>query len=179
MKAIIMAGGFGTRLRPLTINTPKPMVPVGNLPIMEHVVSLLVKHNITDITALLYFQADKIKNYFKDGSAFGVTMHYAVPDDDYGTAGAVRYAVGDPDEPVLIISGDLITDFNLSEALAWHNEKKSDATILLTRVENPLAYGIVITDDAGKIVRFLEKPTWRSEERRVGKECRSRWSPYH
>ncbi len=160
MKAIIMAGGFGTRLRPLTINTPKPMVPVGNLPIMEHVVSLLAKHNITDITSLLYFQADKIKNYFKDGSAFGVTMHYVIPDDDYGTAGAVRYAVGDSTEPVLIISGDLITDFDLSEALAWHNEKKSDATILLTRVENPLAYGIVITDDSGKIVRFLEKPTW-------------------
>ncbi len=160
MKAIIMAGGFGTRLRPLTINTPKPMVPIGNLPIMEHVVSLLLKHNITEITSLLYFQADKIKNYFKDGSSFGVTMNYAIPNDDYGTAGAVRYAVGNPDEPVLIISGDLITDFDLTEALKWHNEKKSDATLLLTRVENPIAYGIVITDDSGRIVRFLEKPTW-------------------
>ncbi len=160
MKAIIMAGGFGTRLRPLTINTPKPMVPIGNLPIMEHVVSLLSKHNITDITSLLYFQADKIKDYFKDGSAFGVNMSYAVPDDDYGTAGAVRYAVGDTTEPVLIISGDLITDFDLSEALRWHKEKKADATLILTRVENPIAYGIVITDDSGQIVRFLEKPTW-------------------
>lgn len=160
MKAIIMAGGFGTRLRPLTINTPKPMVPVGNLPIMEHVVSLLSKHNITDITSLLYFQADNIKDYFKDGSAFGVSMNYTIPDDDYGTAGAVRYAVGEPNEPVLIISGDLITDFDLSEALKWHKKKKSDATLLLTRVENPLAYGIVITDDSGKIDRFLEKPTW-------------------
>ncbi len=160
MKAIIMAGGFGTRLRPLTINTPKPMVPIGNLPIMEHVVSLLAKHNITEITSLLYFQADKIKDYFKDGSKFGVTMNYAIPDDDYGTAGAVKYAVGDTDEPVLIISGDLITDFNLSKALAWHKDKKSEATLLLTRVENPIAYGIVITDDSGKIDRFLEKPTW-------------------
>ncbi len=160
MKAIIMAGGFGTRLRPLTINTPKPMVPIGNLPIMEHVVSLLAKHNITEITSLLYFQADKIKDYFKDGSKFGVTMNYAIPDDDYGTAGAVKYAVGDTDEPVLIISGDLITDFNLTEALAWHKDKKSEATLLLTRVENPIAYGIVIIDDSGKIDRFLEKPTW-------------------
>ena len=160
MKAIIMAGGFGTRLRPLTINTPKPMVPIGNLPIMEHVVSLLSQHNITDITSLLYFQADKIKNYFKDGASFGVQMSYAVPDDDIIITGSVRYAIGEPTEPVIIISGDLITDFNLSEALAWHQEKKSEATLLLTRVENPLAYGIVITDDDGRIVRFLEKPTW-------------------
>ncbi len=160
MKAIIMAGGFGTRLRPLTINIPKPMVPIGNLPMMEHVVSLLKQHNITDITSLLYFQSDTIRDYFKDGSAFGVDMKYAKPDDDYGTAGAVRYALGDAEEPVLIISGDLLTDFDLSEAIAWHNEKQSEATLLLTRMENPLAYGIVITDNDGRIVRFLEKPTW-------------------
>ena len=160
MKAIIMAGGFGTRLRPLTIHTPKPMVPIVNIPIMEHVVSLLNKHHITDITSVLYFQADKIKNHFKDGSQFGVNMRYAKPDDDYGTAGAVKYAVGHCDEPIIIISGDLITDFNLTEAINWHNDKNADATILLTRVENPLAYGIVITTEDGRIDRFLEKPTW-------------------
>lgn len=160
MRAIIMAGGFGTRLRPLTINVPKPMVPIGNIPIMEHVVMLLKKHNITDITSLLYFQADKIKDHFNDGSSFGVNMSYAKPDDDYGTAGAVRFAVGDTDEPVLIISGDLITDFDLTEAINWHNEKKSEATLLLTHIENPLAYGIVITDNDGRITQFLEKPSW-------------------
>lgn len=160
MKAIIMAGGFGTRLRPLTINIPKPMVPIANLPMMEHVVSLLVKHGITDVTSLLYFQPEKIRNHFKDGSAFGVNMEYVQPDDDYGTAGAVRYALSDPNEPVLIISGDLLTDFDLSEAIRWHAEKKADATLLLTRMENPLAYGIVITDESGRIVRFLEKPSW-------------------
>ncbi len=160
MKAIVMAGGFGTRLRPLTINRPKPMVPICNLPMMEHVVKLLVTHGITDVTALVYFQADTIRNYFADGSAFGVTMTYVHPEDDYGTAGAVRYAVGDPTEPVLIISGDLITDFNLSEAIGWHQERQSAATILLTRMENPLAYGIVITDEQGRITRFLEKPSW-------------------
>ena len=88
-----MAGGFGTRLRPLTINLPKPMVPIGNIPIMEHVVSLIAKHGITDITSLLYFQPDEIKNYFGDGSAFGVKMDYCLPDADYGTAGAVRSAI--------------------------------------------------------------------------------------
>lgn len=160
MKAIIMAGGFGTRLRPLTINIPKPMVPIANIPIMEHVVRLLCKHNITDITSLLYFQPETIQNHFKDGSAFGVQMDYVKPDDDYGTAGAVRYALESVTEPVLIISGDLITDFNLSEAVAWHTEKKAEATILLTRMENPLAYGIVITDKDDRIVRFLEKPSW-------------------
>lgn len=160
MKAIIMAGGFGTRLRPLSINIPKPMVPVGNLPIMEHVISLLKKNGITDITALLYFQADDIKNYFKDGGAFGVKMKYIKPDADYGTAGAVRVAMENTEESIIVISGDLITDFNLTEAIKWHREKKSEATILLTRIEDPLPYGIVITDPEGRIVRFLEKPSW-------------------
>ena len=160
MKAIIMAGGFGTRLRPLTINVPKPMAPIGNSPMMEHVLSLLVKHGITDITSLLYFQPDKIKDYFGDGSAFGVDMKYILPDEDYGTAGAVRYAMADANEPVLVISGDLVTDFDLTEAIKWHRQKKAEATLLLTRMENPLAYGIVISDDDGRIVRFFEKPSW-------------------
>ncbi len=160
MKAIIMAGGFGTRLRPLTINVPKPMSPIGNLPMMEHVVSLLSRHGITDITALLYFQPDSIKNYFGDGSQFGVQLSYAQPDQDYGTAGAVRFALESVREPILIISGDLVTDFNLSEAMEWHKQRNSEATLLLTHMENPLPYGIVITDGEGRISRFLEKPSW-------------------
>ena len=160
MKAIIMAGGFGTRLRPLTINIPKPMAPIGNLPMMEHVVSLLANHGVESITSLLYFQADHIRNYFGDGSSFGVSMDYVQPDDDYGTAGAVRCALETTSEPVLVISGDLVTDFNLSEAIDWHQKNQADATLLLTRRENPLAYGIVITDSDDRIVRFLEKPTW-------------------
>ncbi|MCK4606490.1 MAG: NDP-sugar synthase, partial [candidate division Zixibacteria bacterium] len=160
MKAIIMAGGFGTRLRPLTINLPKPMVPVGNLPMMEHVVSLLARHGVSQITSLLYFQGDRIRDYFKDGSALGVSMDYVETDDDYGTAGAVRYALETALEPTLVISGDLVTDFDLTEAIQWHREKSSQATLLLTRMENPLAYGIVITAGDGRIVRFLEKPSW-------------------
>ena len=160
MRAVIMAGGFGTRLRPLSINIPKPMVPVATLPMMEHVVTLLRQHGLTEITALLYYQPDVIRDYFGDGSRFEVRMSYCLPDDDYGTAGAVRAAVGDTDEEILVISGDLITDFNLTHAIQWHQEKEAEATILLTRAENPLAYGIVITDDNGRIVRFLEKPSW-------------------
>ncbi|MEP0828123.1 MAG: NTP transferase domain-containing protein [bacterium] len=160
MKAIIMAGGFGTRLRPLTINIPKPMVPIGNIPMMEHVVNLLKRNGFDDIISLLFFQAEDIQNYFKDGRKFGVKMEYLQPTEDYGTAGAVRFADSFIDETVLIISGDLITDFDLSRAIEWHHQKKSEATILLTRVENPLPYGIVITDEDGRIVRFLEKPSW-------------------
>ncbi|MCX6829271.1 MAG: sugar phosphate nucleotidyltransferase [candidate division Zixibacteria bacterium] len=160
MKAIIMAGGFGTRLRPLTINIPKPMVPIGNIPMMEHVVNLLKRNGFDDLISLLFFQADEIKNYFKDGRKFGVKMEYLQPTDDYGTAGAVRFADSFIDETVLVISGDLLTDFNLGAAVEWHHKRKSEATILLTRAENPLAYGIVIVDDDGRIVRFLEKPSW-------------------
>lgn len=160
MKAIIMAGGFGTRLRPLTINIPKPMVPIANLPMMEHVVNLLKQHGCTEIMTLLFFQHEIITDHFKDGSKFGVKMEYMLPDQDYGTAGAVRCAADFCDETTMIISGDVLTDFNLTEAMEFHKAKQGDATILLTRLENPLAYGIVITDEDDRIVRFLEKPSW-------------------
>lgn len=155
-----MAGGFGTRLRPLTINIPKPMVPIANLPMMEHVVNLLKQHGCTEIMTLLFFQHEIITDHFKDGSKFGVKMEYMLPDQDYGTAGAVRCAADFCDETTMIISGDVLTDFNLTEAMEFHKAKQGDATILLTRLENPLAYGIVITDEDDRIVRFLEKPSW-------------------
>ncbi len=162
MKGVIMAGGFGTRLKPLTINRPKPMVPVGNRPVMEHIVALLRRHGITDLVSILYFQADQIMDYFGDGSAFGVSMRYARTDADYGTAGAVRYAAEQfPDERALVISGDVLTDFDLNAALAEHEQRAAEATIVLTSVTNPLAFGIVIVDrETGRIERFLEKPTW-------------------
>ncbi|HET9440078.1 MAG TPA: sugar phosphate nucleotidyltransferase [Longimicrobiales bacterium] len=162
MKGVIMAGGFGTRLKPLTINRPKPMVPVANRPIMEHIVELLRRHGITDLISILYFQPNHITSHFGDGSAFGVTMRYVTADADYGTAGAVRNAshlIGD--EPVIVISGDVLTDFDLGAAIAEHQQRQADATIALTSVDNPLAFGIVIVDrHNGRIVRFLEKPTW-------------------
>lgn len=162
MKAIIMAGGFGTRLRPLTLGVPKPMVPVANKPMMEHVVNLLKKYGFDEILSLLYFQPEAITDYFGDGSDFGVKMHYKLAEDDFGTAGSVRNAYEDffENERILIISGDVLTDFDLSSVISFHEDRKADATMVLTQMENPLSYGVVITDHDGKITRFLEKPTW-------------------
>jgi mannose-1-phosphate guanylyltransferase/phosphomannomutase len=159
-KAVIMAGGFGTRLRPLTMDIPKPMVPLLNVPMMEHIVNLLKKHSINDIISLLYFQPEKITSYFKDGSNFGVNMQYVAAEADYGTAGSVKNAYKQLDSRFIIISGDVLTDFDISKAIDFHISKKSKATLLLTRVNQPLQYGIVIVDENGKITQFLEKPSW-------------------
>lgn len=159
-KAIIMAGGFGTRLRPLTMSIPKPMVPILNIPMMGHIVNLLKKHNINDIVSLLYFQPEKIKSYFESGEKFGINMNYVLAQADYGTAGAVKNAYELVQDRFIVISGDVLTDFDLTAALNFHIEKQAIATILLTRVSAPLQYGIVMTDSEGKITRFLEKPSW-------------------
>lgn len=160
MKAVIMAGGFGTRLRPLTCNTPKPMAPVMNKPMMHHIVELLKKHGITEMIATLFYSPEAITNYFGDGSRLGVRMRYVKADADYGTAGSVRNATKDLNERILIISGDVLTDFDLTAAICFHEHKKAKATIVLTHAKNPLAFGVVITADDGKITRFLEKPSW-------------------
>jgi mannose-1-phosphate guanylyltransferase/phosphomannomutase len=160
VKAVVMAGGFGTRLRPLTAHVPKPLVPVGNVPIMEHMVRLLKRHGFTDLCVLLYFLPDTITSYFGDGSRWGVKISYVTPPADLGTAGAVKFAVGDSDEPVLVVSADVLTDVDLAGAAAFHKGRGAEATMVLTRVEQPLAYGIVITDEEGRVLRFLEKPSW-------------------
>ena len=160
-KAVIMAGGFGTRLRPLTIDIPKPMVPLAGSPMMEHIVRLLVRHGMRRMLAVLYFHPDVITTYFGDGSRWGVQMDYVLAAADYGTAGSIKNA----EEHLrsgrfLIISGDVLTDFDLSQAIGYHCSKNATATIVLTRSSNPLHYGIVITDSDGRIRRFLEKPNW-------------------
>jgi mannose-1-phosphate guanylyltransferase/phosphomannomutase len=136
------------------------MIPVANQPLMEYVIYLLRKHKIKDITALLYHQPEIIRNYFGDGKKFGVDLSYVEAKEDYGTAGAVRFAAAGFDEPFLVISADLVTDFNLQDVIKFHQEKKSMATLVLTRVANPLQYGIVITGKDGRIKHFLEKPSW-------------------
>lgn len=160
MKAVIMAGGFGTRLRPLTCNIPKPMVPVVNKPMMEHIVELLRIHGFKDIIATLFYQPEIISGHFGDGKKFGVELHYRKAEADFGTAGSVRNAREMLNERFLIISGDVLTDFDLTSAMRYHQENKAAATILLTRVSNPLQFGVVLTRDDGKITRFLEKPSW-------------------
>lgn len=160
MKAVIMAGGFGTRIHPLTINLPKPMIPLFNRPIMLHTIELLKKYGITELVLVLYYQPEVIKHYFGDGSEFGVQITYVTPLEDFGTAGAVKAAAKHLTERFMIISGDLLTDFDLSQAMAFHDEKKAVATLTLTRVQDPLQFGVVITDKEGRITKFLEKPGW-------------------
>lgn len=160
MQAVIMAGGFGTRLRPLTCNIPKPMTPLLNKPIIEHIINLLKFHKIDDLVLILYHQSEIIRDYFKDGSGFGVKINYIKPDADYGTAGAVHFANELIKGRFIIISGDVVTDFDLTKAIEFHNKKNALATIVLTHAKNPLQFGIVLTDKSGKITTFYEKPTW-------------------
>ncbi len=160
MKAVIMAGGFGTRIQPLTNSIPKPMLPIMNRPMMEHILKKVKSAGITDIVVLLYFKPEVITEYFKDGSDFGVNITYVKPDDDYGTAGAVKKAEKYLDETFLVVSGDLVTDFDFKEIIGYHQVKNSKLTITLTSVEDPLQFGVVITDKEGRILRFLEKPGW-------------------
>ncbi|MBI2710219.1 MAG: NTP transferase domain-containing protein [Actinobacteria bacterium] len=160
MKAVIMAGGEGTRLRPLTSNAPKPMLPLANRPMMEHIVNLLKVHGFDDIVVTVAFLANQIRTYFGDGSEFGVRMVYATEEEPLGTAGSVRNAMDELDERFLVISGDVLTDIDLGSVLAFHEKRQALATIGLVSVENPLEFGIVITRDDGSIERFLEKPTW-------------------
>ena len=155
-----MAGGEGTRLRPLTSNAPKPMMPLVNEPMMEHIVTLLKRHGFDEIVVTVAFMADHIRTYFGDGSDFGVRMVYATEETPLGTAGSVRNAMEELDERFLVISGDVLTDIDLSAMVEEHDRKKALATIGLVRVDNPLEFGIVITKDDGAIERFLEKPSW-------------------
>lgn len=160
MKAVIMAGGEGTRLRPLTSNAPKPMLPLANRPMMEHILGLLKKHGFDEVVVTVAFMARTIRNYFGDGSEFGMKISYATEDTPLGTAGSVRNAKDGLGERFLVISGDVLTDVDLSAIVDEHERNGALATIGLVRVENPLEFGIVITRDDGSIERFLEKPTW-------------------
>ena len=161
MKGVLMAGGEGSRLRPLTSRRPKPLAPVAGKPVMEHIIALLHRHGIDHIVATLHYLADEVESYFDDGSAFGVKMEYVVEDTPLGTAGAVKMAdkllAG---EPFLVISGDALTDIDLTALIEHHKREQNDVTIALQRVTNPLEFGVVVTDESGRITRFLEKPSW-------------------
>ena len=155
-----MAGGEGARLRPLTSNQPKPMLPMANKPMMEHVVSLLKRHGFDEVVVTVAFMANLVRNYFGDGSEFGVHMVYATEETPLGTAGSVRNAREQLNERFVVISGDVVTDIDLGSLLDYHVAKGALATIGLKAVENPLEFGIVITREDGSIERFLEKPAW-------------------
>ncbi|OFW55936.1 MAG: hypothetical protein A2W01_05680 [Candidatus Solincola sediminis] len=160
MKAVIMAGGQGTRLRPLTSNQPKPMLPVVNQPMMEHIIRLLGRYGFEDLVVTLQFLPTLITNYFGDGSEWGVKMEYSTEYLPMGTAGSVKNSAYLLDDTFLVISGDCLTDIDLSKVIDFHRLSKAMATITLIRVDNPLEFGIVVTDGEGHIERFLEKPNW-------------------
>jgi len=160
MKAVVMAGGEGTRLRPLTSNQPKPMVPIVGKPCMEHILDLLRTHGLTDVVITVAFLPQAIRSYFGDGENLGLQIEYSVEESPLGTAGSVRHASDRLDDTFIVISGDALCDIDLGKIIAFHKEKGAAVTIGLKSVENPLEFGIVVTDEDGKVERFLEKPSW-------------------
>jgi mannose-1-phosphate guanylyltransferase/phosphomannomutase len=160
MKAVVMAGGEGTRLRPLTSNQPKPMVPVVGKPCMEHILELLREHGLTEVIVTVAFLPQAIRSYFGQGETLGMEISYSVEESPLGTAGSVRLAAKQLDETFLVISGDALCDVDLGELIAFHKEREAAVTIGLKAVDNPLEFGIVVTDEEGRIERFLEKPSW-------------------
>ena len=160
MKAVVMAGGEGTRLRPLTSNQPKPMVPVVGKPCMEHIIELLRTHGFEDVVITVAFLPQAIRSYFGDGESMGLRIEYSVEESPLGTAGSVRLAAGKLDDTFLVISGDALCDVDLTKLVEFHKEREASVTIGLKSVENPLEFGIVVTDSEGRVERFLEKPSW-------------------
>jgi len=159
MKAILLAGGKGTRLRPLTIHTPKPIVPIFNRPFLHYQLDLLKQvAEIDEVVLSLNYQPRRIEEIFGDGGESGMAIRYVVEPSPLGTAGAVRYAGESLRESVVVFNGDVLTAVDLASVIALHRERKAKATIVLTPVENPTAYGLVETDERGNIRRFLEKP---------------------
>jgi mannose-1-phosphate guanylyltransferase / phosphomannomutase len=160
MKAVVMAGGEGTRLRPLTSNQPKPMVSIVGKPCMEHILELLKAHGFENVIVTVAFLPQAIRSYFGNGESLGMDIEYSVEESPLGTAGSVGLARDRLDETFLVISGDALCDFDLTRLVEFHREKQAAVTIALKSVENPLEFGIVVTDSDGRVERFLEKPSW-------------------
>lgn len=158
MQALILAGGKGTRLRPLTVYTPKPVVPICNRPFLLYQIDTLRRAGILDITLSLSYQPLKIEQQLGDGSDYGVKLNYTTEPQPMGTAGAYKFAEELIREPTVVFNGDILTDLDLEAVIRQHHERRATATIVLTPVENPSAYGLVETDREGRVERFLEKP---------------------
>ena len=158
MQALILAGGKGTRLRPLTVYTPKPIVPVMNRPFLLYQIEVLAKAGIQDIVLSLSYQPDKIADLLGDGSDYGVNLTYITEPSPMGTGGAYRFAADTLREAVVVLNGDILTDIDISSLIDFHRERSAAATIALATVEDPTAYGLVQTDDRQNVLRFLEKP---------------------
>ena len=160
MKAILLAGGKGTRLRPLTIHTPKPIVPIFSRPFLRYQIDLLKQvPEIDEVILSLNYQPRRIEELFGDGSDLGLKIRYVVEPAPLGTAGAIRYAGETLDESVVVFNGDVLTAIDLAAVVRMHRDRRAKATIVLTPVDNPTAYGLVETDADGNVSRFLEKPS--------------------
>src|SRR6266576_267892 len=160
MQAVVMAGGEGSRLRPLTINRPKPMVPIVDKPCLGHIFELLKRHGIEESFVTLQYLASVIQDSYGDGGGIGMRLRYSIEETPLGTGGSVRQIVPDLDGTFLVISGDALTDIDLTKVIAFHRERKAAVTLTLYHVANPLEYGVVITGEDGRISKFLEKPSW-------------------
>ena len=160
MKAIIMAGGEGSRLRPLTCDCPKPMVPLMDRPVMSYALELLKRHHVREAAVTLQYLPDRVRDYFGDGAEFGLSIRYYAEREPMGTAGSVKQAQDFLTETFAVLSGDGVTDCDLTEALRFHRERGALATMVLKHVETPLEYGVVVADREGRVQRFVEKPGW-------------------
>ena len=158
LKALILVGGEGTRLRPLTYHTPKPMVPVLNVPFLEHVIRNLKEHNVTEIVMAQHYLAASMKDYFGNGSKLGVNLYYVMEESPLGTAGAVKNLADFLDGTFFVLNGDIFHNRDFTAMLKFHRRHRAKATIVLSPVEDPTIYGVVETDKRGRVVRFTEKP---------------------
>lgn len=160
MRAVVLVGGFGTRLRPLTFTTPKPMLPVGHRPIVENLVRMLSAAGIDEVVLGLGFKPEPFIEAFPDGTCAGVRLHYAVEPEPLDTAGAIKFAAEHAgiDDTFVVVNGDVLTDLDVSSLIAFHRSKGAEATIHLTPVEDPSAYGVVALSENGRVERFVEKP---------------------
>lgn len=161
MKAVILVGGQGTRLRPLTLATPKPMVPLANKPFVSYVLEHLKSHGIEEVIFSMGYLPEGIESYFGDGSSIGVSLTYVVEDHPLGTAGAVKNVEDHIDsDDFLVLNGDILTDLDIRDLIEHHRRKQAVGTIALTPVDDPTAYGLVRTGDNSEVLGFLEKPSW-------------------
>jgi NDP-sugar pyrophosphorylase family protein len=159
MKAVILAGGEGTRLRPLTLSLPKPVVPVVDRPFLKHQLDLLARVGVREVVFSVAYHPERIRSVFGDGSAVGFSIEYAVEDTPLGTGGAVRNALDLLDQRTVVLNGDVLADVDLGAVVAGHAASGAAATLILTPVSNPSAYGLVEADADGRVRRFLEKPS--------------------
>jgi mannose-1-phosphate guanylyltransferase len=160
VKAVVLVGGFGTRLRPLTLTTPKNLLPVGHVPMVERVIGHLAEHGVTEAVLSLGYKPDTFTDAYPDGTCAGVQLSYAVEDEPLDTAGAIRFAAGEADisERFIVVNGDVLTDLDVTRLVRFHDASGAEATIALHTVEDPSRYGVVVTDVAGQVEAFIEKP---------------------